>query len=271
MDWLEAAKRLPFGHKVRMAHDCSETRDMTVSHGERGYSAYCFRCGNVGFEAHGYQNLAEIQRMRELNSLAQERHSNELPRDLSERIPPEQGRWLFKAGISVHRAASLGMGWSEKLQRIVIPLYSRDGELLYWQARATLKGQTPKYINPPISKADLLYWVSPTDDGSAEKQTVVVTEDILSAIRVGKHCTSASILGTKTSDQQAAQLSAYDEVIYWLDPDAAGREGAQAGVRKLGLATAARTIESDVDPKNLSDRRIRELLGLSPNNRYTVC
>lgn len=267
MDWLEEAKRLPLGHKTRMRHDCSETRDMTVSHGENGYSAYCFRCGNVGFEGFGYQNLAELERLRTLNATAQE-VSNELPADLSPSIPAGPARWLFKAGLSVLRAGHRGVGWSERLQRIVLPLYGSDGELLYWQARAVLPGQTPKYINPPIAKADLLYRCIPDD---ADFSEVVVTEDILSAIRVGLHCPAVSILGTKTSDQQAAQLAKYSRVTYWLDPDEAGQQGNRAGTRKLSLVTDTRVINSDVDPKNLSDRRIRELLGLPPNHRYTVC
>ena len=264
-EWLEVAKQLPLGHKRRMRHDCSESRDLLVSHGEQGYSAYCFRCGNVGFEKHGHRNLAELAEIRALNSQALEVQTHELPQDFSPDIPSEQGVWLFKAGISVRRAASLGMGWSDKLQRIIMPLYGSDGTLLYWQGRAVHKYQAQKYINPPVPKADLLYWVHPDSGPTA---TVCVTEDILSAIRIGKHTSAASILGTKTSDQQAAQLMEYDTVAYWLDPDAAGHEGNIKGTRKLALATATRIITSEADPKNLSDRVIRDTLGLTPNHRY---
>jgi DNA primase len=98
---------------------------------------------------------------------------------------------------------------------------------------------------------------------------VVVTEDILSAIRVGAHIPAVSILGTKTSDAQAAQLAEYDKVDYWLDPDQAGIDGTVKGRRKLALVTETGAITSPVDPKNLSDREIREALKLTPNHRYT--
>jgi DNA primase len=264
--WLEAAKRLPLGHKVRLQHDCGEDKSMIVSHNENGYIANCFRCGNVGFEGHGYRNLAEIQRVRELNEQTlKESNTNELPKDFSTTIPTGNTLWLARAGINNTRYSSCGIGWSARLQRIVIPVYNKNS-LVYWQARAVIKGQIPKYTNPPTSKTEVIYWVDPP---TGRTDQVVVTEDILSAIRVGKHVTAASILGTKTSDSQAAQLSGFDEVTYWLDPDAAGIEGNRKGVRKLSLVTKATSMISDVDPKNLSDRCIRDLLGLKPNHRYT--
>lgn len=266
MLWLEAAQQLPLGYKKRIRHDCSEDKSLIVSHNENGYSAYCFRCGNVGFEGHGYRNLAELERVRDLNLIAQEEVSRDLPKDMVLQIPPEHSGWLARAGIGPARALHHGIGWSDRLQRIVMPLYDR-GVLQYWQARAVVRGQSPKYINPSVSKSDLLYSVLPSTD----KSIVVVTEDILSAIRVGRHVPACSILGTKTSEAQAVALAEYDKVVYWLDPDRAGSDGSIAGARKLSLITATAIIESDVDPKNLSDRLIREHLNLTPNHRYTVC
>ena len=267
MDWLEVAKALPLGQKKRVHHECGEDRPLVIGHDEIGYSAYCHRCGPIGNQKHGYMNLAEIQRLNDLNKNAKEQQSNELPRDFTLHIPRGKSSWLLKAGITAHRAAALGIGWSPRLNRIVLPLYGKDGTLLYWQARAVDKGQSPKYINPSVPKDALLYTVSP-DNAADTGEEVVVTEDILSAIRVGKHCPAVSILGTKTSDHQASAICRYVRVTYWLDPDDAGRRGAIAGIRKLGLVTTARTVESPVDPKNLSDREIREYLGLEPNHRY---
>jgi DNA primase len=266
--WLEAAKRLPLGHKLRLQHDCGDDKSMIVSHNENGYIANCFRCGNVGFEGHGYRNLEEIQRIRELNEqVLQETSVNELPKDFTLHIPEKHILWLARAGINTSRSNVVGIGWSAKLQRIILPVYKGE-DLIYWQARAVIKGQVPKYTNPSVSKTNILYWVDPPQGRTNE---VVVTEDILSAIRVGKHVTAASLLGTKTSDSQASQLAKFDKVTYWLDPDAAGIEGNRKGVRKLSLVTEARSLQSDVDPKNLSDRRIREILKLTANHRYKTC
>lgn len=172
---------------------------------------------------------------------------------------------MYKAGISTSRYIEAGIGWSDSLQRIVIPVYSTDGELLYFQCRAVHKGQLPKYSNPSREKSSLLYMAG----WGYSKQRVVVTEDILSCIRVGKHIPAACILGTKTSDEQAGILSQFKHVTYWLDNDDAGHRGARAGTAKLRLATHADSIHSQHDPKEYSDREIRQYLGLCPTERYT--
>jgi hypothetical protein len=266
MEWLEVAQQLPLGHKRRIQHDCSEGKDMLVSHNDTGYSAYCFRCGPVGFDPHGYQSIAEITRLKELNAEASVPQTKELPNDYTLEIPADKFTWLAKGGISVASARNNLIGWSDRLGRIVMPVYDRDGILIYWQARAVSQGQSPKYTNPPVSKTSVLY----TAGDSGDKRRVIVTEDILSAIRVGAHCPTACILGTKVSDSQAAQLSTFDRVSFWLDPDAAGHTGAAAGKRTLSLVTRADIISSDVDPKCLSDRKIREILQLTPNHRYST-
>ena len=239
---------------------------MLVSHNDTGYSAYCFRCGPVGFDPHGYQSIAEIARLKELNAVASVPQSKELPNDFTLEIPAEKFTWLAKGGISVAMARTNNIGWSDRLGRIVMPVYNTAGDLVYWQARAVSPGQSPKYTNPSVSKADILYFAGDPRDRSR----VIVTEDILSAIRVGAHCPAACILGTKVSDSQAAQLSTYDRVSFWLDPDDAGHKGAAAGKRTLALVTTADIITSTEDPKCLSNRKMREVLQLTPNHRYST-
>jgi len=218
----------------------------------------------VGFDPHGYQSIAEIARLKELNAEASVPQTKELPNDYTLTIPSERYTWLAKGGISVSSARANHIGWSDRLGRIVMPIYDRSGVLVYWQARAVSEGQSPKYTNPPVSKSEILF----TSGDPIDKSRVIVTEDILSAIRVGAHCPAACILGTKVSDSQARQLAEFGRVSFWLDPDAAGHSGATAGKRTLGLVTTADIISSDVDPKCLSNRKMREILQLTPNHRY---
>lgn len=91
-------------------------------------------------------------------------------------------------------------------------------------------------------------------------QRVVIVEDILSAIRVGKHIDSCSLLGTKITTSQAAELGKYAEVTTWLDSDKAGRSGAYKIRKTLGLITEVSNILTDKDPKELSDKQIKEAL-----------
>ncbi len=260
---------MPLGHKTRWQHECGEGKDTILSHGDRGYSAYCFRCGNIGFEAHGQRSLAELERVRELNLQAERSICNELPKDFTTDIPREHIHWLASGGISPNRAASNGIGWSDRLQRVVLPLYDASGELRYWQARAVLRGQSPKYINPSVDKTGLLYWSTPPDQ--AGDAGLVIVEDILSAIRVGKHLPTCTAMGTKLSLQQANAIAdaTTGSIRVWLDPDKAGKDGAAAMYRQLSFITDnIQIIQSDSDPKNLSDREIRDTLNLKQHNRY---
>ena len=62
--------------------------------------------------------------------------------------------------------------------RVVLPVLSPSGGVLFWQARAVDKRQ-PKYLAPPIDKATVIAAYGCAD-------TVTLTEDLLSAYKVGK-------------------------------------------------------------------------------------
>lgn len=176
-----------------------------------------------------------------------------LPRDFTLDIPPEGRLWLFKASITPYMARQAGIGYSEYFKRVIIPVY-KGSELIYFQARALYKDQEPKYINPKVDKSAIGYWVIP--EGAGHEQ-IVLTEDILSAIRVGAFAPALSPLGTSLSVTLANKIDEYDEVITWLDPDPAGEDGSH-NMRKMlkliGMQT--RDIVSKADPKNLTDAEI---------------
>ena len=261
MKWIEIAENLPLNTNTRVKC-CGRNRDAIISSSLSGYSYYCFKCDSRLFHSVRSRTLQQLLNIQELN---EQPPILEIPGDFTPVIPLEHCLWLYKAGISNEIYTREGIGWSDSLQRIIIPIYNSDGDLTYFQCRAVHKGQIPKYKNPQVSKSRLLYFCG---IGRA-RQRIVVTEDILSAIRVGKHTPACSLLGTKTSDEQAGMLSDYKLVSYWLDPDKAGIKGAREGALKVGLATKTEILTSKVDPKHLSDRVLREILKLPPNKSYT--
>lgn len=265
MNWLEVAKKLPRGGKERLVHGCNTDKSLIVSHGTQGYNAYCFRCGNVGFEPHGFRTLAELEEIRRIDA-----HAYEIAKASTIILPPKEGEmpnegilWLARAGLSLTRATSVGIYWSEPIKRVVIPVYSK-GKLVYWQARGVLGDHPAKYINPSVDRSSILYWCSPSK--TCKDSRIVITEDIMSAIRVGKHITTASLMGTKTSSSQLTQITAYNQVTIWLDPDSAGEEGAYKLKKAASLLSTVDIITSKVDPKNLSDSEIRTILKLPQIN-----
>ena len=257
--WLEIAKELPLGHKTRsQCHECGTTdKSLIVNHSHKAYNAYCFRCGSQPFEMKGEMSLEELKQMKELNHAA---HTSKLklalPEDFSHDIPLEGRLWLYSGGITESTWKEFGIGYSESLRRVILPVYNDKKALVWYQCRAVFKGQSPKYIQPSDGRDTVIFKCG---NSISNKQCVIV-EDILSAIRVGKHTVAASILGTKITTSQAQALSQFDTVVTWLDSDKAGVKGAQAIRKTLQLVTRVTNVVTKKDPKCLSDEQIRQEL-----------
>lgn len=257
MNWLEIAKDLPMGTKTRINCECGDGKTLVVNHNTKYFSAHCFRCDFKHIEDKGIQSLADIAKIKELNEQALEIELElELPHDFSRDIPLHGRLWLYKAGISEPLWRQYGVGYSEHLGRVILPVYDTDGNLIWYQCRALLKGQKPKYIQPARDRSEVIFRsrdATPTGDA-------VVVEDILSAIRVGEVCTTYSLLGTKITTAQASVLGSHDTIATWLDPDKAGINGAKKIRRTLGLITEVGNIRSDDDPKCYSKKEIRRCI-----------
>lgn len=262
-EWLKVAQNLPLGHKTRIP--CSkcgtDDKSLLVNHGNKAYNAYCFRCGQNPFQMKGEQSLAELKRIKELNHNAytQKLSALELPSDYTTEIPLQGRLWLYKGSITESTWKTYGIGYSEKLQRVVLPVYNSIHKLVWYQCRAIHNGQSPKYIQPSSNRETILF--QSLNSGNCKR--AIVVEDILSAIRVGKQQMAYSLLGTKITTAQANYLSKYSRVTTWLDPDKAGTKGAYNIRKALQLVTKVDNIVTDKDPKCLSDKEIREALCLN--------
>jgi len=104
-----------------------------------------------------------------------------------------------------------GLMYDLKDRRAVFPIFN-NGVMLDAVGRA-LAGAEPKWLRY-TGKAN--YFLAGTGD------TVVVVEDVISAITVAKlGFTGMAILGTSLSVAHMEQLGNYSQVIVALDPDAA--------------------------------------------------
>lgn len=260
MNWLDVAQNLPLNGKtqIQCPEMCGGGEKLSVNHSIKSYWCNCYRCGFSDTEFKGANTLAEIKRIRELNEAAEQvQLTLELPHDFTDEIPPIGRLWLFKAGITEPTWRKHNIGYSPSLERVVLPVYDSAGSLIWYQCRAIHAGQEPKYLQPARDRSSIMLEIGFDRE---DIQRVVVVEDILSAIRVGKHITTASMLGTKITTSQAAKLSKYPKVTTWLDPDKAGRVGAYKIRKTLGLVTEVDNIVTAKDPKELSDREIIEEL-----------
>lgn len=238
---------------------CVDTkRSMKIQHSDKGCSAYCFKCHAKEFKGHG---------LRPLNKLALFKATKEfctkvvLPKDFTTEIPPKHAVWLYKAGIYKDTSELYGIGWSKALQRVILPIY-RNSELIYMQSRAVIPGMKPKYLNKTAAgKANILF-ESKDSKHCLTNKIVVVTEDILSAIRTGVYVKSFSLLGTDCTDAVAYILSKYNAlVVIWLDPDKAGVVAGPKVLKKLRSIGVNSVIYSGKeDPKYYTNAELMEII-----------
>jgi len=263
--WLHAAKMLTLGQSRRI--DCCNPSCITLSsntakveHTDKGYRVYCFACNFNDFVGHGIRCLSklnlEVFTTAQCNAWTTNVH---LPSDFSLAIPFEVAvPFLYKAGIYSSTARQYNIGWSEKLRRIILPVYANN-KLVYLQARAE-KGVHPKYINPKVDKASIAF----KSQKSKHKvfNFIVVTEAILSAIRTGVYSESWSTLGSTLTDAIALELSNTNKhVVLWYDPDTAGVRGSTKAKNKLmQLDTKVTEIRTIKKPKDYTNEEILSVL-----------
>lgn len=252
--WLDIAKTLQPNQKVRV-RCCGKDNTMIVSESNAGYSAYCFRCGRKEFQRHGERSLAQLARLPYQNDA---KAPLRLPEDFTEAIPQKYATWFLKYGITMETAAKYHIGWSDKYHRICLPVYDVfSNDLVALQMRGVHPDQKPKYLNPEGPATGSALFMSGVPTG-----VTVITEDILSAIKVGRVCHATSVLGTKLTDTRLSKLAAYNKTIcIWLDSDKAGQDGARTMARSLQLlGVRVYRAYSDKDPKEYNSDQIKEIL-----------
>jgi DNA primase len=201
------------------------------------------------------ERLARIERMRVQDAsigIGLDGNRVELPmpqvREVSE-WPDGAALWLYKAGLSKADIGRLGIYYHPPTERVVLPHGA------YYQARAWQPGRAPKYLAPTPKPSNLLVTF-----GKAECATL--TEDMLSAMKVGDVGEGWAVLGTAVSDHMiAALLKRGTPVNLALDPDAAGRKGARKYAKQLrAYGLTVRDILFPRDPKLMFRSELKEYL-----------
>ena len=258
-EFKHIAMEIPEGQRRKVEH-CGADASMIVSHESAQYRAHCFRCHGDGFirkERNVAQILASLRAKQEAD--AQAVRSIELPEGCvtTDQWPKWARLWLAKAGLGSSDVDRLGFLYSPNMDRVVLPVYDRQGRIRFWQARGN--GTQPKYLSPKdVDRKQLIPAYGP------ETGVVLLTEDILSAAKVGQVNEAWSLMGTVM--HTAVLLEAHRRklhVIVALDPDKAGIAGAAATMKSLGAySIPAYNVTSRLpsDPKLMSRDSIRCLI-----------
>jgi DNA primase len=161
----------------------------------------------------------------------------------------------LKAGLSALDAGKLGAYYHPPTDRVVLPVLDpATGTPVFWQARA-VDGRVPKYLAPSVDRTRVV-----PQYGKASE--VTLTEDILSAYKVGTVGEGWSLMGTSISAHCLTLLLRRGAPVnVWLDDDAPGRRAGDRVMRALtGAGLEARRIRSKVDPKLVHRNEIKELI-----------
>jgi hypothetical protein len=194
-----------------------------------------------------------------------------IPTDFTTDMPTEGLIWLTKGGLHLEDIKRYGFGYSPSIKRVILPCWNSDGALTCIQARNTGSAHGPKYLSQ-VWSGERPVWSSLCGHGGDRGtvlgepvcQTLVLTEDILSAARVSKVGVDVwSLLGTNLMPAVLNRIgeAQYTDVAVWMDPDEAGIKARRKMLRQLGaVGINARPITSDRDPKMHTLEEIKELI-----------
>jgi DNA primase len=181
-----------------------------------------------------------------------------LPFDFSRTdIPLAALTWLRKYGITDNEVAHFRFGYSPRLERLILPVFKSDG-LVYWQGRYLgTDPDKPKYLNVRAKgRADVFF-----TRNTCNTKNVVLVEDILSAIKVGRVTGACALLGSHVPDSLLTFLSGRGTIRVWLDRDKA-RVGIKAARRIAALTgRPCFPVITPLDPKEYSEIKIEKLVG----------
>ena len=253
--WKELANSLPTGGKRKFQH-CGRDASASVWKTASGISFKCYRCDDTGYEPFGVRSLGDVLEARSafdgIPLRVTQIPSGSTRLDDAD-VPAEAHVWVLKAGMTPTEASTVyGFRWHEGTRRVFIPVNPKA-----MLARAVYKDDRPKY--------KLFGELNTTAYTVQGKDPLVIVEDVLSAIKVGKAgYKAAAILGTTVNPAILAPLAMRQrDIVIWLDPDKAGIAG-RGGIRKaLALYPAkvryARTTDAR-DPKYISREDIKSVI-----------
>jgi len=146
--------------------------------------------------------------------------------------------WVYNSGVTEEELRTHGIGYSPSRDTIIFPVSGG------WQERVIIGKQ--KYLTH--SKKDLYFHLS-------NGPVCVIVEDVLSAIRVGRHASAHALLGVSLKD--CSPLIGYDRFVIWLDNDNTQVLAAVKKIEKRLSQWATVKVISDVaDPKKQTEEEL---------------
>lgn len=261
--WLAPGESERENHETPDCSGSSKSLKVTMGENDGILRANCYRCGASGFFR--YTSYPKINAAKKRNV-----DSDAKPVGIGTRIAlPRQAVgdyshfgiaarvWLGRAGITEEEVREYNILWNPVTKLLLIPIYS-EGKLVGYQSRS-FEDNVSRYKTYTDNVNKMLF-----RSKKIEGDTVVIVEDALSAIKVGRVLPSISLMGFKPSDGFMSAVKDYDKFFIWLDNDNKYVKLGQSELStRLGIYGHTHVIHTDKDPKMHSEQEIRGLLCIS--------
>lgn len=212
---------------------------------------FCFSCLY-------YKPGDKLSSFRNKATLIKDDHSTiYLPEDCDVNYPSRALEWISQYELNVNDLLNNHVLWSEYKQRLIFPIYDNTG-LLAYQGRYFGNETKPKWD----TRGDLKNIFHILGKGNS----LVLTEDIVSAIKVSKITRAMPLfgcsVGTTRFKRIKTMLGAHEKVFVWLDPDKR-KEAVLEARRGILCGINVSPIFSDKDPKEMKYEQIKQILQIS--------
>ena len=169
---------------------------------------------------------------------AAQNSSNSLFAELSKEYKPEL---IEKAGLIIKKENS--DNYTDRFRnRLIIPIFAENGDIVGFGARALDEGQSPKYLNSPdtlvYNKSNILYGLYQAKDSIKKQDAVIIMEgyfDVISSQSHGvKNCVAAC--GTSLTQGHIKLISRYSQnrrIYLAFDTDTAGQHATERSATLL--------------------------------------
>ena len=172
----------------------------------------------------------------------------------------DQLQYLFtKYCIRPSQVDGNGFMWEVDGAKLVMPLWTSNGY--------QFGHNTKNFGTSAVKSMNYVYSDNPMLSYARRDRpvgTVILVEDILSAVRVNQWAQGVALLGTNLNDNKVRDLLAYGahRVILALDPDALGNAIRMKKKYGLYFLDEFKVVSLSKDPKDLPNDQLKEELGL---------
>lgn len=225
------------------------SRDNLARYDDGG--AFCFGCH--------YRERPTHQPILRMGGTTEndQRHSRPIPEDIGHDFRQDVVEWLASYFVDIPTAIQRGLVWSPRNEQLIYQMGN------CWQARNFGGFWREKfgkcYTSGDVNECLHIYGMEAASEPHDQARLIVV-EDPVSAIRVGKFVDSMPLLGSHLAQARLNALAKlYTCITFWLDSDKY-KEARAMEQRAKFMGLSSRTIYTAEDPKAYNDDQLREFL-----------